>query len=648
MKIYLADLVYDTIETNYVVPLNIGFIAAYLKEQFLDKVEIKLFKYPKKLEIALKESPPDILGLSHYGWNEKLNNIFFDLAKSINPSIVNVIGGPNIRSSNDQIEQFLLTNLNIDYCILFEGEESFYELVHSILNNSNNLPTGCATLKKGSLKYEPSVYKDKPVNLDLPSPYLSGILDEFITQPNIIPLFESNRGCPYGCTYCAWGVSSLSKIRKRSLDVVLDELEYVAKHSVGQINWIFADANFGIFERDVEIAKKIKSIKEQKGFPISTTLWHSKNTSERNIRISEILGDTQGYIAIQSTDSDVLKNAGRGNIQFKHLKKQIEHYKNKNLSVQTDILIGLPGETQKSHMKTLSDAFELGFDNIQVYNIRMLRGTDYDNIEYREKYKIKTKYRPIFGSYGKYNDKIVFEIEESVRGTSCMSEDELEKFKIIHWFIYFAWNSGIFKPVLKYALKNNVQPLDIIDELIETKNTKLSDIFDEMTKESKAEWFVTKDEMIQYYEKEENYNKLVSNFAKLNFLWIAKFFTNKEKLLLLRDEIQTIIEQKLLDNNISMDNWNDLLKIQKLLVPINLLEDSFEKKIVVNGEILKYIQNDTKEINSKKVQIKIYRDEEMVSFCHYHLKEKNFSLKNVTRFLEIGGMRYLKNKIEIE
>ncbi len=33
MKIYLADLVYDTVETNYVVPLNIGFIAAYLKEK---------------------------------------------------------------------------------------------------------------------------------------------------------------------------------------------------------------------------------------------------------------------------------------------------------------------------------------------------------------------------------------------------------------------------------------------------------------------------------------------------------------------------------------------------------------------------------------------------------------------------------------
>jgi len=66
IKIYLGDLVYDTIETNYVVPLNIAYLATYTKSRYGQEVDIKLFKYPRHLEEALKDNPPDILGLSNY------------------------------------------------------------------------------------------------------------------------------------------------------------------------------------------------------------------------------------------------------------------------------------------------------------------------------------------------------------------------------------------------------------------------------------------------------------------------------------------------------------------------------------------------------------------------------------------------------
>jgi len=69
LNIYLADLTYNTIKTNYVVPLNIGYVAAFLKEKFGQEVNIKLFKYPDILEKALLENSPDILALSHYSWN---------------------------------------------------------------------------------------------------------------------------------------------------------------------------------------------------------------------------------------------------------------------------------------------------------------------------------------------------------------------------------------------------------------------------------------------------------------------------------------------------------------------------------------------------------------------------------------------------
>ena len=48
------------------------------------------------------------------------------------------------------------------------------------------------------------------------------------------------------------------------------------------------------------------------------------------------------------------------------------------------------------------------------------------------------------------------------------------------------------------------------------------------------------------------------------------------------------------------------------------------------------------------VGIEIYRPKEYVSFCHFHLKpegKEDFSLPNLTRFLEIGGMEMLRNKV---
>ncbi len=44
LKIYLGDLIYDSFSTNYVVPLNIAFIAAYVKEKYTSDVDIVILE----------------------------------------------------------------------------------------------------------------------------------------------------------------------------------------------------------------------------------------------------------------------------------------------------------------------------------------------------------------------------------------------------------------------------------------------------------------------------------------------------------------------------------------------------------------------------------------------------------------------------
>ena len=50
----------------------------------------------------------------------------------------------------------------------------------------------------------------------------------------------------------------------------------------------------------------------------------------------------------KNTDLEVLKNAGRGTMKLSEFKKLVDHYKENSIPVNTDLLIGLPGETAET------------------------------------------------------------------------------------------------------------------------------------------------------------------------------------------------------------------------------------------------------------------------------------------------------------
>jgi putative methyltransferase len=653
LKIYLCDLVYDSIVTNYVVPLNVAYIGACVKGRYADQVDITIFKYPKQLEEALHKAPPDILGLSHYSWNARLDILFLKMAKRLNADVITVMGGPHIRTDPDDIQSYLSTNPDLDYYIMYEGEEPFSDIVGEIIGGCvlKELPPGCAGIVDGEFIFKPVLFNKKPKIIDLPSPYLSGLLDPFLANPKMIPLLETNRGCPFGCVYCTWGVAALSKIRQRPLELIYEEIDYVAEKSVGQVNWIFCDANFGLLPRDVDIAKKIREVIDRKGYPVNVTLWHSKNACERNIEIVKVIGTKVGNIAIQSADPKVLKNCGRGNIKIEDLKRHVNYYKNNNLEVTTDILIGLPGESAQSHLQTLKAAFDIGFDKVHPYNIRMLPGSKYESDEYRWKYNVKTKYRPVFGAYGIYDGAIVFELEESVRATDDMTEMELDNFKVLHWLIYLCWNTGVFKPILRYGQKYGVNPCDILYRLSLSERPLLKKTFDDMKNKSMGEWFLTPREMLEFYGHRDNFQRLVNGFVKLNQLYIAIVYQNPDILRNLQRELVEILSAELKAAKVyEKAIMESLIDFSNKLVCRDFLQEEFRFRKVYPNEIPLIVFNNIDLQKKGLVSVEFFRPKEYVKFCNYHLRpngKKDLSLQNLTRFLEIGGMDMLNNRVQM-
>src|SRR5262249_30735181 len=95
--------------------------------------------------------------------------------------------------------------------------------------------------------------RERITDLDsIPSPYLTDWFQRQDAERWIAAIIETNRGCPYSCTFCDWGAATASKIRLFSTERVFAEIDWVSKNRI-EVLW-FADSNFGIFPRDIDIA----------------------------------------------------------------------------------------------------------------------------------------------------------------------------------------------------------------------------------------------------------------------------------------------------------------------------------------------------------------------------------------------------------
>ena len=191
LTVYLADLVHDYLPGNYIVPLNIGYMAAYVQEKFSRDVDVRLFKSPSELIEALKAKSPNIIGFSNYSWNQELNRGIIEHFISPMKETIVVFGGPHIRTNNAGIQEFLEKNSYVDYYCMLEGEIPFGNIVENMLsqgisksNNCDQELPGVAFIRDKQLVYTALEFKKGAIE-DCPSPYLTGEFDYLLNKNDI-------------------------------------------------------------------------------------------------------------------------------------------------------------------------------------------------------------------------------------------------------------------------------------------------------------------------------------------------------------------------------------------------------------------------------------------------------------------------------
>ena len=572
-------------------PLGASYIYAYAKKIFGDEFDFKLFKLPAHLEEDLRSTSPTIFSFSNYSWNLELGYKFAFLAKQRDPNVVTVFGGPNFPTDENEKLNFLKKKPAIDFYIELEGELGFVDLVKVLTENNFN----AKQLKKLGKKiintcyiYDDklitgSIERIKDINI-IPSPYLTGVLDQSFQLP-LIPMIETTRGCPFTCTFCADGLDIKSKINRYETQRTREELQLIAKNINKVDELIVTDLNFGMYKQDMETAKEIANIQKNYNYPISVDAPAGKNMPKRIISIASIIkGWSMGGV-IQSSDPDVLKAIRRSNISISAYQDLIDFgNKQKANRTYTEIILGLPSDTKEKHFESLRLGVEKSVNNLRMHQAMLLTGTEMASKRDREKYGLVTKFRTLPGNVGNYNilneEHPVAEIEEIVVGSNTLSMNDYVECRIMNLIIKTFYNNNIFNEIHSMQRAMGISPFDCllyIKDHEEMYTEKVKKIIKSFVTEATEDLFDTREKANEYVLSPNVINKYINGELGTNelFLHSALLFNEFEDISdLIFESVKRVIKQKGLLTPL-IENYLDDLKRFTLMrknIPLNNTE----------------------------------------------------------------------------
>ena len=424
----------------YYLPYSAGVVWSYsladpwIRERF--EVTDWIWRRDPINELALKLSTNHLVAFSTYVWNHRYNYQLAKLIKTLNPQCLIVFGGPEVAIEDPDLfvkEPFM------DLVICYEGEITFKNLLKHFETKDWENVSGLLINRDGQAVKTKDATRIDSLE-EVPSPYLSGIFDKMIEDhPEVTwqGTLETNRGCPFACTFCDWGSLTYNKVKKFELERVFAELEWMATRN---FDWIsITDANFGMFpERDGMIADKIIECQEKYGSPRTFSVAWAKNQKKEVIDIVKKLLDARGFnqgltLSVQSLDLDVLENIRRKNMEMNKLNEVFELCDQRNIPAYTELILGLPGETLQTWKKNFYALYDLNqHTGITVFQAQLLENAEM-NLLQKKLFKITSQ--PVTDYFaGSYSVEHIEESIDVITGTKDMPTPVMLDAQIFSWF----------------------------------------------------------------------------------------------------------------------------------------------------------------------------------------------------------------------
>ena len=435
-------------------PYSIGRLVTYVKTNKNINSQFKFdrtFIFRDQLNNYVEQSyDSDILLCSCYVWNWEVTKQLAKKVKATNPNCLIIFGGPQVPN---RTENFFEENPFVDIIVHGEGEIVLENILTAYIKDKDFSKINGIETKDYRTPPNPRI---KDVSI-LPSPYLTNLILNLVEQKTdikYIAAWETNRGCPYPCTFCDWGSLTNSKVTNWSEEQLLKEIDWFAQNHITYIDC--CDANFGIFqERDYRIASKLKEVALKTGYPEKFRAAWAKFASEKIIPIAKQLQEGKVLkavsLALQSLDEETLEIVKRANIKFDNFSELTETFRKNKIPTYTELIMGLPGETLESWKKgleILASGSQVG--SIYIYNCGVFVNAPMNEPTYMKFHNIKTIRSPIFLAHSSIHDRGIPEFEYITISSKSFSTDDLKEIYLFSWLFQTFHSLGIFEYITKY------------------------------------------------------------------------------------------------------------------------------------------------------------------------------------------------------
>lgn len=356
-------------ETSTVsIPLGLAYIAGFLRENGVEVQCLDLELQPRSLtEIAkhVERKGVEVVGITATSpLIDKAIRIATYLKEKTRVKIV--LGG-----THGTAEPFETASLDcFDAVVVGEGEITIQEIVagadfagikglafrdkkgrvvvnqrRPLIKDLDRLPFPALDLFPSEL-YRASLHRDLDPSLD--QPYYTLI---------------STRGCPYNCSFCYSKGVFLYRVRKRSINSVLDEIEGVCKKR-GKVKIMFYDDTFTLNRKRItEFCQGVKDRRLQ-------LVWGCNTRVDRVDRSMLVLmkkvGCKRVYVGVESGNDQILKRMCK-RLTKDGIRQGIREIKESGLEISASYIIGAPGETRRTIQETIDLAIENNTDFAHFY-----------------------------------------------------------------------------------------------------------------------------------------------------------------------------------------------------------------------------------------------------------------------------------------
>lgn len=393
-----------------VIPnISLGYLAASLMKEGHD-VEI-LDCVRDRIDVAtfenyVKDRKYDLIGFSLFTTYVGAVKKYTEAIKKHHPDTYTTCGGPHAVLEPVETLEILTC---IDFSFRGEAEYGICKLAKIIETEKDPLTSEkLSTVDNlvwrkpdGEVVCNPRVMIDDldslpypPWDIMSPNNYPLAPIGVFSKRTKVAPIIAT-RGCPYPCTFCAAGRMSGKKMRTRSVENILEEIQLlVDEHGVEEINIL--DDNFtlqhklvedfchGLIDNDIKINWSCPN-----GVRLDTL-------DAELLKLMERAGCYSFGVGIEWGTDKMLK-VTRKCVTLATIREKTDLIKNTTkIRVTGFFMLGHPEETIEDVEETINFACSLNIDRANFFNFSPFPGiVEYDKLK-REGKVIKNWYDSLY------------------------------------------------------------------------------------------------------------------------------------------------------------------------------------------------------------------------------------------------------------